>query len=136
MVAPLNTITPKITQYSNNTPVVISGPTTIISTIVVSGADPFLLDFNLRTFLRHTFPGDLDVTITSPSGTVVTLTTDNGGGSDHVFNGTLWDDGANPVGYLPYTSNNGLVTDHAYVSNVLASPLVPEGAFGAFIGEN
>ena len=33
-------------------------------------------------------------------------------------------------------TNDGLVTDHVYVNNTLASPLVPEEALGAFIGEN
>jgi subtilisin-like proprotein convertase family protein len=136
MVAPLNTIPLQTRQYSNNTPVAITDNATFTSTIVVSGADPFLLDFNLRTFLAHTFAGGLDITITSPSGTVVTLTTGNGAGSDDVFNGTLWDDGANPLGQVPYVTNNGLATDHAYVNNVLASQLVPEEAFGAFVGEN
>src|SRR4051812_33293121 len=32
--------------------------------------------------------------------------------------------------------NAGLVTDHPYSNLVVASPLVPEEAFGAFIGEN
>ncbi len=72
----------------------------------------------------------------SPAGTIVTLTTDNGAGNDNVWNGTLWDDDANPLGQVPYTTNNGLVTDHAYTNAVLASPLVPEEAMAAFIGEN
>jgi uncharacterized repeat protein (TIGR01451 family) len=103
---------------------------------VVSGVDPYLWDLDLTTNLTHTFPGDLDITLTSPAGTIVTLTTDNAVSNDNVFNGTLWDDDANPAGTVPYTSNNGLVTDHLYAVNTLASPLVPEEAFGAFIGED
>ena len=45
------------------------------------------------------------------AGTIVTLTTDNGAGNDNVFSGTVWDDDANPAGQVPYTTNNGLVTD-------------------------
>ena len=48
-----------------------------------------------RRNLHHAhLPSDLDITLTSPAGTVVTLTTDNGGTADDVFNGTLWDDQA------------------------------------------
>ncbi len=66
----------------------------------------------------------------------MTLTTDNGAGNDNVFNGTLWDDSANPAGQVPYTTNNGLVTDNAYVNLTTATPLVPEEAMAAFIGED
>ena len=93
-------------------------------------------DVDVTTFIKHTFAGDLDVTIQSPAGTVVTLTTDNGGGNDDVFNGTVWNDKANPGGQVPYVNNNGLATDHTYANLTLASPLAPEEALAAFIGEN
>ena len=125
------------TNFTNAVAVAIpTGPGVVTSTIVVSGASPYLLDLNLATQIQHTFSADLDVTLTSPAGTVVTLTSDNGAGNDNVFNGTVWDDSANPAGQVPYTTNNGLVTDHAYVNLTLASPLVPEEALGAFIGED
>jgi subtilisin-like proprotein convertase family protein len=124
-------------SFSNMTPVAIpTGPAVVSSTINVSGADTFLWDVNVTTFITHTFAADLDITIQSPSGTIVTLTSDNGGSNDDVFNGTVWDDSANPGGQVPYTSNDGLVTDHAYLNLTLASPLVPEEALGAFYGED
>jgi uncharacterized repeat protein (TIGR01451 family) len=123
--------------FSNSTPVAIpSGPAVVTSTIVVSGAGPYLFDVNALTHIQHTFSADLDITLTSPAGTVVTLTTDNGAGNDDVFNGTVWDDSANPGGQVPYTTNNGLVTDQAYTNLTVATPLVPEEAMGAFIGED
>ncbi len=129
--------TATVTTFTNNTPTAIpTGPAVVSSQIVVSGVDTFLNDVDLTTTLTHTFAADLDITIQSPAGTVVTLTTDNGAGNDNVFNGTVWDDDANPAGQVPYTTNSGLVTDHPYVNLVLASPLVPEETFGAFIGEN
>ena len=36
---------------------------------------------------------------------------------------------------MPYLTNNGLAGDHAYVNLVLAAPLAPEEALGAFNGE-
>lgn len=124
--------------FSNAQPQAISpgAPSVITSTITVNGARPYIWDLDVTTFITHSYSGDLDITLTSPSGTVVSLTTDNGGSFDNVFNGTLWDDQANPGGQVPYTSNNGLVTDHAYVNNVTATHLVPEEPLSAFFLEN
>ncbi|MGH9802472.1 MAG: proprotein convertase P-domain-containing protein, partial [Blastocatellia bacterium] len=125
------------TVTTQSTPTAIpTGPAVVTSTVAVAGAGPVIWDVNLRTFITHTFAADLDITIQSPAGTIVTLTTDNGAGNDDVFNGTVWDDDANPAGQVPYTTNNGLVTDHAYANLTLASPLVPEEAMAAFNGEN
>ncbi|MCB1054815.1 MAG: IPTL-CTERM sorting domain-containing protein [Acidobacteria bacterium] len=125
------------TSVTNTTPVAIpTGPAVISSTLSVAGAGAGLCKVTVSTNIQHTFPGDIDMTLQSPVGTIVTLTTDNGGTNDNVFDGTLWDDQANPGGQVPYTTNDGLVTDHAYVLGTLASPLVPEEAFGALLGED
>ncbi|HET6204482.1 MAG TPA: proprotein convertase P-domain-containing protein [Planctomycetota bacterium] len=112
-------------SYTNSTPVTILDVSTVSSSITVSGAFPFLLDVNLRTFITHTFAADLDITLTSPSGTVVTITTDNGSGNDNVFNGTVWDDD----GGVP-------VTDATFTNGVVKPLLAPEEAFGALQGED
>ncbi|MEQ1606663.1 MAG: Ig-like domain repeat protein, partial [Pyrinomonadaceae bacterium] len=127
---------PVASTFTNNTPVAIADVATVTSTLNVSGAGAYLTDVDLTTFITHTFAADLDITIQSPAGTIVTLTTDNGAGNDNVFNGTVWDDDANPAGQVPYVTNNGIVTDQAYVNLTTASPLVPEEAMGAFIGED
>lgn len=125
------------TSAANNTPVAVpTGPGVVTSTINIAGAGTYLWDVDVTTGLQHTFAADLDITITSPAGTVVTLSTDNGAGNDDVFNGTVWDDQANPAGQVPYTTNNGMVTDHAYVNLTAATPLVPEEGLGAFRGED
>src|SRR5262245_48126878 len=111
--------------YTNTTPVAITDVSTVSSTIVVSGALPSILDLNLKTFITHTFAADLDITLTSPAGTVVTVTTDNGAGNNDVFNGTDWDnDGGTPV------------TDAVFANGVVATPLAPEESFAAFQGED
>lgn len=138
-VAPLPPTGMVVTQTTVTNAVatpVPTGPATATSTITVVGAGPYLWDVDVTTALQHTFAADLDITIQSPAGTVVTLSTDNGAGNDNVFDGTVWDDQANPSGQVPYTSNNGLVTDQAYVNLTPASPLVPEEALGAFRGED
>jgi subtilisin-like proprotein convertase family protein len=127
---------PTTTSFTNSTPLPIVDVATSTSMVTVSGVGTSLCELTLMTNLQHTFAADLDITLMSPAGTVVTLTTDNGAGNDNVFDGTLWDDNANPAGQVPYVTNNGLATDHAYVNNTLASPLVPEGAMAAFQGED
>ena len=104
-------------------PTASSGTTT--STIQVSDAGASMWDVNLRTRLRHTYNNDLDVTLTSPRGTTVPLTTRNGSDRDDVFNGTWWDDQAD----LP-------VTDADIVNGVALRAVVPEGALAALRAEN
>jgi subtilisin-like proprotein convertase family protein len=125
------------TTVTNSTPTAVpTGPAVVTSTLIVAGAGSYIWDVDVTTFLTHTFAADMDVTIQSPAGTIVTLTTDNGAGNDNVFNGTVWDDQGNPGGQVPYTTNDGMVTDHLYANLTLASPLVPEEALGAFRGED
>ena len=117
---------PNSATFNNNTVIPIpTGPATITSTITVLGVDPYLLDVNMTTLLQHTFNDDLDVTLTSPAGTVIIITTDNGDGNNNVFDGTLWDDDAPTP-----------LSEAVFFNLVTATPLVPEGAMGAFIGED
>src|SRR5690606_33062214 len=74
---------PVLGTFEHTTPVASPGDVAVFtSAIVVNGAGAYLWDVDVTTFLRHTFPGDLDVTLMSPAGTVVTLTTDNAGTND------------------------------------------------------
>src|SRR5262249_1914644 len=124
------------TSFTNSTPVAVVDQGVVTSTIDVSGVNTFLLDLDLYTKLSHTYSDDLDVTLTSPAGTVVTITTDNAPGVNNAFNGTLWNDGANPGGQVPYTSNGGLATDRNWGPTGPVTPLVPEEPLAAFVGEN
>ena len=114
-----------VASGSNMTPQPISDNTTITSDIVAAGVDAFLCDVDMTTDITHTFAGDLEITLTSPAGTTMVVTTDNGGGSDDVFSGTLWDDQANDP-----------ATDHTYTNLVTATPLSPEEAFSVFTGQD
>jgi subtilisin-like proprotein convertase family protein len=126
-----------VTSFTNATPLAIpSGPAVVSSTIVVSGVLDFLVDLDVHTVMPHTYSSDLDVTLTSPAGTVVTLTSDNAPGVLNAFAGTLWDDDADPTGQMPYASNARLVTDRAFSPSGAVSPLVPEEPLAAFVGED
>jgi subtilisin-like proprotein convertase family protein len=54
--------------------------------------------------LNHTFDGDLDISLTSPMGTVLQLSNDNGGSGDNYINTVFQDGGANiNLGTPPFT---------------------------------
>ncbi len=76
------------------------------------------------------------MTVKSPAGTIVTLTTDNGSTFDNVFNGTRWDDDADPGTQVPYVTNANEVTEHTYANLTPVPNLLPEEPLGSFTGEN
>jgi CSLREA domain-containing protein len=69
------------TSACNNDGEDILDDATITSTITVNSSLT-IADLNVRMFIDHTFDGDLDVTLTSPAGTTVTLFSEVGGGGE------------------------------------------------------
>jgi subtilisin-like proprotein convertase family protein len=87
----------------------------------VTGGPTSISDLNVFLDLLHSFTGDLDVTLTSPAGTVVELTSDNGGSADNLYDGILLDDSA-PNSITTITTPGGTFS--------------PEGILANFNGEN
>lgn len=104
--------------------------TPVSDTIVISGAINAICGLNLNTDITHTFASDIEMFLTSPAGTVLTISTDNGGGNDDVFAGTTWGDGAGSV------APPGSADDFSYTDGVAATALAPEEAFSNLIGED
>jgi subtilisin-like proprotein convertase family protein len=123
------------TSLTNAVDVVISDNATAQSTIAVSGLSGQVLDVDVTTRIVHPEPGDLDLKLIGPSGKVIDLSIGNATGAANAFNGTTWDDDADPDGVAPYLTNDGLVTDHNYVSGNAATPLVPQEALAALVGD-
>ncbi|MCO4773092.1 MAG: proprotein convertase P-domain-containing protein, partial [Deltaproteobacteria bacterium] len=97
-----------------------NGQVTVTATVLAT--DP-IVDIDVRLDIDHTFVADLEIFLTSPGGTVVELTTDNGG-SGNDFIGTVFDDEAvDPITGIP---NTGSYTGR----------YIPEGALSGFDGEN
>jgi subtilisin-like proprotein convertase family protein len=115
---------------AQGTPVPLGDNAVGTSTLALAGLGTHLLDLDLTTQVAHTFGADLDISLTSPAGTAVTVTTDNGGDADNVFRGTVWDDDAGD------SNPPGPVTLNTFQDGVVESPLVPEEAMGAFAGED
>lgn len=76
------------------------------------------------------------MTLTSPSGTVATVTDDNGGSIDDAFNGTQWSAIADLSSTIPYTGNPNIPSEHTYIGAEVASTLTPMESFAVFDGEN
>ena len=91
-----------------------------VSTIVISdGVD--ISDVNVTVNITHTYDNDIRITLTSPNGTVVELTSQNGSNGDNYTN-TLFDDeasGSITSGSAPFTGT-----------------FQPEGSLSNFDGES
>jgi subtilisin-like proprotein convertase family protein len=105
--------------------------TSTLNVPAVAAEGTQICSITVNTTIPHTNPADLNITLVSPDATLVLLSSGNGGFYDDVFNGTLWNDDADPL-----DSGDNLVTDRVYVGGVTATPLVPEAALSRFIGEN
>ena len=94
-------------------------------TLNVANVGHYLARVKVQTWFKHDSGSDLDVYLISPTGTFVTLTTDNGGNNKDVFYGTLWEDHALT-----------LAAQAQYTNAISNNSLVPEAKLAAFKGEN
>ena len=97
----------------------------LLSTINAVGLDSYLLDVDLRVSVTHTACGQLHITLKSPGGPTIAISTGNGELDDDVFNGTVFDDQA----LIP-------ISDALFLNTVVFSHAAPEGALGRFRGED
>ncbi|MFP4844325.1 thrombospondin type 3 repeat-containing protein [Winogradskyella sp. PE311] len=107
---------------SADTPIAIPDASDAGINSAIDFSDAFeITDVNVTLNITHTFTGDLTLTLTSPSGTSVILSEQNGGGGND-YTATLFDDdAATPIqaGAPPFTGS-----------------FIPEGALATFNGEN
>ena len=79
---------------ANDTPIVITTSGGVTYTSVINILDDLTLeDVNVKINIDHSWDSDLDISLQSPAGTVVELTTDNGGSGDN-YTDTVFDDAA------------------------------------------
>lgn len=94
------------TFRSADTPLYIPDGGTLTSRIVV-GQNLRINDLNVTLNLSHTYDRDLTVTLTSPTGRVITLVNRRGGAGDN-FSNTVFDDQASTsiaLGGAPFTGS-------------------------------
>jgi cysteine-rich repeat protein len=97
--------------------------------VEVSGLPTRLLDVDVVVEVTHPRAQDLDFYLTSPAGRRVELATDLGGDFEDVYAQTTFDDDA------PVTASDQEVDEEGGVPFVF-DVVVPEGALGAFVGED
>lgn len=90
--------------------------------VIPSGAT-----ITFTTFIQHPYSGDLIFTLTSPSGSSITLVNRTGGSRDDIYMGTKWTDAASFTAVKYLFDSKPLCT----------FPLKPEqGCFAQFAGED
>ena len=122
-----------VVQVSNPTTVAGSGaaipnafPDGIQLPVLVSDLGTLLYDMTVTVDIQHGNASDIDLFLTSPAGTTIDLATDIGDVRDNLFAGTTFDDRAgSPVSDLVLPDDGSAIP-----------AAVPEGALGAFVGEN
>lgn len=115
------------TSTDRDVPVVDNAP--VISIVDVAGAPGTILDVDVAVQLAHTSSGQLRISLISPAGTTVTLSSNNGGSNDDVFADTLFDDQADGQPSAPNVRN------FTYVNLQATGPIQPEQPLASLVGE-
>lgn len=100
--------------------------TGVTSTVAVAGLGSSITDVNVSVSLTGDASGDLTLTLVSPKGTPIDLSSNNGGANDNNFAGTTFDDDSNGV----------RITEVTFVNNVTVLSAVPERNLGLLNGED
>jgi gliding motility-associated-like protein len=107
---------------SFDTPIDISASSGGTYTSVINIQDDLPVDdVNVKINIDHAWDADLNISLESPSGLIVDLSSGNGGGGDNYTDTIFDDDGASPItgGSPPFTGT-----------------FQPEGSLASFIGES
>lgn len=108
-------------SFTNSTSASITSNATINSTINTSGLSTASLT-SICFNINHTFVGDLDIYLICPSGAVLELSTDNGGGGDNFtntcFNLTSSINVSNLANTAPFSAASGYLPEGGSLSNL------------------
>ncbi|WP_231372829.1 thrombospondin type 3 repeat-containing protein [Aureivirga sp. CE67] len=95
-----------LTYESNDGPItILDVDPEVIQSVIQINQDVTIEDINVTINIDHVWTGDLNVTLISPDGTEIDLTSGNGGSSDN-YTETVFDDEADTsitAGTAPYT---------------------------------
>lgn len=105
-----------------SSPAIPDGGATIFSTVTVSGGPNSISQVKVTVDISHTANHDLDISIRSPGGTTVDMSTDNGGAGNN-YAGVTFDDAAGRAA----GSFAGMVHN-------FSGDYIPEQSLAAFIG--
>lgn len=113
------TADPALTVPNNNL-------TGVTSTVSVAGLGSSLVDVDVSVSLTSDASGDLTLTLVSPTGTMIDLSSNNGGANDNNFTATTFDD----------DSNGSRITEVTFGNNVNIVSAIPERNLGLLNGES
>ncbi len=119
-------VTQTIASPDTNIPIPDNG--SIVSVLNFTGGGT-VVDVDVALDVTHPRAQDLDISLVSPGGRTITLTSDNGADLDDVFAGTTFDDQAPGV---PSAAN---VRNFVFTDLTPTGPIQPEEALGAAVGE-
>lgn len=123
-----------INQFSNTTAGAINNATTCTAPLVRNftvGTSFTVSDVDIAILATHTYRGDLQMTLQSPSGTRVQLVNGNSNSIDgDNFNVTLNDTGTQAV------NTDGNSTNHSATAPPYQNNFSPDAAFSAFANQN
>jgi len=119
-------VTLTVPSPDSNIPIPDNG--SIVSVLNFPGGGT-VVDVDLSIVIEHPNSQDLDISLVSPSGRTITLTSDNGGALDNVFAGTTFDDQATGTPSAPNVSN------FIFTNLTPSGPIQPEEALGSLIGQ-
>jgi subtilisin-like proprotein convertase family protein len=113
---------------SSDTPLMVPNNSNVgaTSNLAVAGLGSSIVDVDVNVSLTSDATGDLTLTLVSPKGTMIDLSSNNGGANDNNFVGTMFDDDA----------NSARVTEATFVNNVALLNAIPERNLGLLNGEN
>jgi cysteine-rich repeat protein len=118
--------TTTVTSADTDLPIPDADALVSVLDVAVAGT---IVDVDLTVDITHPQSDQLDVFLVSPSGTTITLTTDNGGANDDVFAGATFDD------QVTGTPSAPCVRNFVYTDKVPTGAIQPEEAMGAVVGE-
>lgn len=115
---------------SDDTPIAIESNESFTSSIFVTDDFP-IADVDVTVDITHTWIGDLDVSITSPAGTTVTLHDRSGSSSDDIFE-VYDDDAGNVEGPGALADFNGESMQGEWVLRVADEASLDEGSLNTW----
>jgi subtilisin-like proprotein convertase family protein len=113
---------PRLVGHAGAAPLIDGGE--LSDTLELAGMAPFICDVSVITSVRHPDCRELEILLTSPAGTTVTLARATGAAAD-AFDGTRWNDHAEIA-----------VRAADYAAGRVQAELRPEEALRALAGEN
>ena len=123
-----------VTTYPNTEGAVpIPDNASLVSILSVPDAVGAVVDVDVAVDIAHTSSGQLRLSLISPGGTTVALTTNNGGANDDVYANAVFDDQA--AATTPGTTSARNVRNITFTNLVSVGTVQPEQALGAFVGE-